>query len=329
MSKELTPEQEAKIPEHRDKWLEIGLSTDNTVKPDLDLFTRVYKEGGYKPPEHIIHVPSPLMGARVASVWGAYEDNESSNAPYEEELEAAFDLLPIPKGQKNKIVSAASGNVSNVLYKCGYGSHDAGWLVLYDFYMNVIKVKGLEPLLPLMELARVSGWWWPYENAVIVCEKPIAIHVDEEYRIHANGMMAVEYSDGFGGYAWHDTKIPAKWGKVHSERWEPTWLLEEENAELKRILIGELGYARIMAGLDSTLIHKEDDMELVQVNNVEMDGTAGMAGIDIEDMRLLKVRCPSTEATYVLRVPPKMDNCESARRWTLHTDDTTKIIQET
>lgn len=33
-------------------------------------------------------------------------------------------------------------------------------------------------------------------------------------------------------------------------------------------------------------------------------------------MRLIKVVCPSTSQTYILRVPPDIDKFEQARQWT-------------
>jgi hypothetical protein len=35
-----------------------------------------------------------------------------------------------------------------------------------------------------------------------------------------------------------------------------------------------------------------------------------------EDIMLLKVKCPSTGAYYVLRVPPTMERCQQALAWT-------------
>ena len=47
---------------------------------------------------------------------------------------------------------------------------------------------------------------------------------------------------------------------------------------------------------------------------------AGLAGDSIRGldrmMRLVKVICPSTKQTYVLRVPPEIARFEQARQWT-------------
>ena len=37
-------------------------------------------------------------------------------------------------------------------------------------------------------------------------------------------------------------------------------------------------------------------------------------------MELLRVVRPSTQATYVLRLPPEVQSCQEARHWTLGLD---------
>jgi len=38
--------------------------------------------------------------------------------------------------------------------------------------------------------------------------------------------------------------------------------------------------------------------------------------VDVEPIMLLKVVCPSTDKTHILRVPPDITSCEEAKRWT-------------
>jgi len=38
--------------------------------------------------------------------------------------------------------------------------------------------------------------------------------------------------------------------------------------------------------------------------------------ISDKEIRILKVKCPSTGAYYCLRVPPQVNTCEEARQWT-------------
>jgi len=93
---------------------------------------------------------------------------------------------------------------------------------------------------------------------------------------------------------------------VPVSQWKVEWLLDEPNAELRRVLLREVGYSRIMQEIPNTLIHSDRDMELRRID----------AAVDVEPITLLKVTCPSTGAFYTLRVPPDSGTCEAARAWT-------------
>ena len=52
------------------------------------------------------------------------------------------------------------------------------------------------------------GWWWPFEGAVILTERPTQLHMDSEGKLHNPSGPAVLYPDGFSVYAWHGVRIP-------------------------------------------------------------------------------------------------------------------------
>jgi hypothetical protein len=189
------------------------------------------------------------------------------------------------------------------------GQLEATWVGYYLFaglYLGVpIPHPAWRKLQWLAELARSACAWWPCEDKVVVSERPSFLNFDEAGRLHAEGRAALEFRDGSTVFAWHGVEVPAEWGSTPRERWKAEWLFKTENAEVRRILIEALGYERIMEALGGELIHAERDMELREIR-----------GIDVEPVRLLKVVCPSTARTYVLRVPPYIDQCEPARRWT-------------
>lgn len=61
MITELTPEQEARLPEFRDKWIKIGLSTEPANRPEAERGIRLaYECGGLKPPKEIVSCDSPF-----------------------------------------------------------------------------------------------------------------------------------------------------------------------------------------------------------------------------------------------------------------------------
>lgn len=85
-------------------------------------------------------------------------------------------------------------------------------------------------------------------------------------------------------------------------------ILAVRNVEVRRILVGEFGYARILSGMPHEVTDKDGEQELVRIN----------WGVRNEPICLVKVKCPSTEAFYTLRVPPTMKTVKEAVAWTFN-----------
>ena len=63
----LTPEQEARFGEWRQKWIAVGLSTAPADRARFEAAAlECYRLSGLPPPKRIVWVPSPLVGAIAA-----------------------------------------------------------------------------------------------------------------------------------------------------------------------------------------------------------------------------------------------------------------------
>ena len=199
------------------------------------------------------------------------------------------------------------------------GQYNLKWVAFYLYY-NLLGARFDENTLKALFLsaavAQSCCWWWPFENIVIICDRP-KVEWDNDEQIHAIEKPAIKFRDGWSLYAFHGTTIPKEWGEKKEDEWEPEWLLKTDNQEYRRILVEVCGYEKIMHKLNSELIDAVDSMELRRIVN-----------IDVEAVLLLKVKCPSTNAFYCLRVPPYMRNCETARQWTFG-DESIKFLKET
>jgi hypothetical protein len=129
---------------------------------------------------------------------------------------------------------------------------------------------------------------------------------DSDKRLHSEAGPAIEYGDGTKIYSWHGTRIPERMGATNKREWKSEWLLNETNSNVKRILIREIGYSKILSDLGARETHTAGDMALVVIEQP----------VDVEPIHLLKVVCPSTGSFYALRVPPSARTCEEARAWT-------------
>jgi hypothetical protein len=79
-----------------------------------------------------------------------------------------------------------------------HGQHDAGRLWLFDAVARVAGVDTCPLVGGLLEVARSAGWWWPFERAAVLRERPIRLRYDDEGQLHAKDGFAIEYPDGFG-----------------------------------------------------------------------------------------------------------------------------------
>jgi hypothetical protein len=83
------------------------------------------------------------------------------------------------------------------------GQHDAPWLALFG---QLGRLGGLQGLATV---AAEAGWWWPYEDLVIVSERPSELHRDEVGRLHRGDGPALAYPGGFELHAWRGMPVPA------------------------------------------------------------------------------------------------------------------------
>lgn len=108
--------------------------------------------------------------------------------------------------------------------------------------------------------------------------------------------------DGFLGW-----DVRRRYWKKSSE-YKAEWLLDEENAEIRRFIIQSLGYEEICQKLETIELDTWREYTLLKIDTA----------VDIEPMLLLKMTCPSTRHIHILRVPPDMTSAELVITWVNH-----------
>ncbi|MEH2239962.1 DUF6745 domain-containing protein [Nostoc sp.] len=154
-------------------------------------------------------------------------------------------------------------------------------------------------------VVKECGWIFAGKYTCIVCDRPTKLSFDNQNRLHAEGEPAIEFIDGYSLYSYHNVTLPEKYGKIHPQQWQAEWLLSEENAELRRVLIEGIGYARICEELQAIELDNWQEYTLLKIDN----------NVDIEPIYLLKMTCPSTSFIHALRVPPNMNSAREAICW--------------
>ncbi|MEV0355795.1 DUF6745 domain-containing protein [Nocardia sp. NPDC050697] len=185
------------------------------------------------------------------------------------------------------------------------GQHDAPWLAAFD---------GAPALAGVAGVARAAGWWWPYEHAVVLSERPVRLLRDEAGRLHCGDGAALAYPDGFALHAWSGMPVPAELVADLSTL-TPERIRVEENAELRRVMLEHFGYDRYLTESNAEPVHRDETGILWRI---PLPGD--------EDVVMVEVVNSTAEPdgsfrTYWLRVPPGTATARAGVAWTFGLDE--------
>ena len=263
----LTPEQEALIPVYREKWRAIALSTERINREKAtEAVKAAYVTIGFEEPE-IIFCDSPYVGIKIVihkqlkhrlntefykQLYKFKNELISQVARQPEsqimaqllidvlpDLNILEDILKVELKTQLQLIR----NFRSPWFKAQLYSSGCSWI---DFYISVLNCSYNQiKWQALQSLLKYCSWILLYEKICIVCDRPLHLRFDNQNRLHAEGEPAIEFTDGYSLYSYHGVTLPEKYGKIHPQQWQAEWLLSEENAELRRVLIQGIGYARI------------------------------------------------------------------------------------
>jgi hypothetical protein len=123
-----------------------------------------------------------------------------------------------------------------------------------------------------------------------------------------------------------NTNLPRRYWTKFSD-WKPEWLLDENNAQIRHVLIEQLGYEKICEELNTVALDNWREYTLLKIERINpvFDWVTGRNAFDEklevigrEPMVLLKMICPSTGHIHILQVPPEMESAEQAITWINH-----------
>jgi hypothetical protein len=115
----------------------------------------------------------------------------------------------------------------------------------------------------LIAVCEQVGWWWPFDNAVVLTDRPRHIHRDAANRLHSLTGPAIVWSDGWGVHAVNGLRVP-EWIVERPGEITPEKIKEERNAEIRRVMIRVYGLERYMADVGAQVIDQagEDDVRI-------------------------------------------------------------------
>ena len=188
------------------------------------------------------------------------------------------------------------------------------------------------------------NWGWRWDDFI-----PLAWNDSKLINLYQDGPNFHRNSDS--SFTWYDTKGQVRWqGQYASNQKSGTWIenyqefvyirgisvpkaladakpeeidvyrvVSEKNAQLRAVLIEKIGINRIINELKGEILDEVtiNDFSLINIRLAQEDDQK-FAGD--KTINLLKVKCPSTQAYYTLRVPPGIKDVNTARQWTFGVD---------
>ena len=190
------------------------------------------------------------------------------------------------------------------LRETAFGQHDAYWLAGYAYAAEQLDLRAqCQPLAGIRLIAEHAGWWLPHEDVCWVSERHTLLNLDTQRRLHCPDGLAVGYPDGWGVYAWHGIRVPAK---VIMDPGAITQadILQERNAQIRRVMVERLGVERVC--------------QLCNAKVISAQGTYELLSLDLNDGRrrpYLKMRNPSIGVYHLEGVHPDCTTVQEALNW--------------
>lgn len=226
----LTEEQIAKLPAIRDKWMAIGLNTQPADRAKAEEGVRLaYEIAGLEVPKDFYWVQSPWEGVQKQAELRAGSND--------------------PKKMKSFLGDWWQGLLGGNLW--------AGWLSWRYAYADLGHPELCKELNGLVKVAENAGWWWAFDEAVILTERASTLKLDPQNRLHSEVGNAIEWPDGEGIPVWHGTQLPATPEEILG--WSIEEILAHSNTEVRRCAIEIRGWDNFVKESNFTAVDSADD----------------------------------------------------------------------
>jgi len=312
----LTPEQLKQLEKFREEWFEIGSCTDPAERPRAEKNIRqLYERLNISCPP-FYWVDSPAEACVLITLLHYADGDQVERSQTKDWFKPYIDrVLPLLGNKVSKEVAYGLKYQYHATYL--WGQQESYWVAFYEFpekYLNVkYKTDESEQLHLWSEIAKSCGWWWAYDKACIVCERPKEIHWEEErekrYRLHNAKGPAVLFRDGWKVYAYHGILVE---GRIieHPENITVQDIEQEQNAEIRRIKMEQMGLENYIQKANPTKIN-EDEYGILWRKEIPNDEPLVMVQVFNQSIEL-----DGTRKIYFLRVPPEMKTAKEAVAWT-------------
>jgi hypothetical protein len=208
----------------------------------------------------------------------------------------------------------------------------------WDCYLTAFRdVLGLR----LPQYAKYSAWErcaieggfrLMHPEFCMVSDFPAVLRVDADHRPHCDDGPSHLWRDGWALWHWHGVKVTEQI-IMRPETITAAQVQAQDNAEVRRIMVERMGWARYAEQADVTVIHRdklESNFPALPVTELVADGqrlvVSYRAGVETAELlecgsladfegrpvRLVRLTDPSTGRQYTLRVRHDAKRCYAA-----------------
>jgi hypothetical protein len=357
----LTKAQKARFNEWADKWIEIGLRTGPADRPKFEQAVReCYRFAGLEPPKVIVWTTSPLVVSLAGPIAALLIEfhRKGKLSVHDAVGDAVGDAV---RGAVGDAVGDAVGQVLANAWSNYFGGQfwvgGYWWGGAWTSYFR--EVCGLELKGDLWDRAKAyeatlesASHLYPHRDFVIVSERPTCIHTEladpakprgwNSHRLYCEDGPAVGFQDGWGVWAWHGVRV-TKQIIENPDTLTVEQIKNEENAEVRRIMIERMGWDTFCAKAQMRVIHVDElhshfpaipVSELVEEGSRLVvsyrDGTEraqlleadGLTDFEERPLRFVRLTDPSTGREYTIRVKHSHTRCYEAVGWTFGLTET-------
>ena len=310
MIESLTEEQINKFPEYIKKWTDIGLCTDPANRIEAEkAINESYRLAELEIPKKIVWCGSPLSQGLVRTI---ILDKKLIENISDSVRDSVWDSVraSVWDSVRDSVEDSVRASVGDSVGDSVYGQQEASWLGFYEFFRNELNlINQTEKLKGLIELSKHAGWFLPHKEICWVSERHCLLNRDDKGRLHSLNQPSVLYPDGWSIYAVHGVRVP-EYIIMNPNQITIKKIEEENNLEIKRIMIERFGQERYLMESNAKMIHKDKFGELYY-KEIKND----------EPLVMVKVINSTPEPdgsrnNYFIRVDPKIKTAHAAVAWT-------------
>ena len=189
---DLTPERREIIAGAYTEWLTAGLSTDPADFDTAETSVTALYAAINKPRPYFVRVSSPLAAELYINLLCTTWPEIMKRGQLRDQL----------GGQKLSFMGTWF-----------YGAWDFYWMWLEGGRRvgAVYSDRENAMLDAHVAISRSIGWWYPFNDFVILTDRPEQIRRNGDGQLHNEHGMALRYRDGTGVHAWNGQRVPAEW----------------------------------------------------------------------------------------------------------------------